>query len=209
MTSYRRDPDTGAIYAAGGTYGIRGIDAERVRKEDWDAMLRRRAPEQLAARLPVSPSRRLAIEQQLGWTRAADGSVKCPVCQSDQRPDSSFCAHCGEPLIALEDYQGAQSGDTVACPSCGRMNDPSSVYCTGDGKLLPVASASPAAAAASARPRRAVRSSATRSRTGMLVAVEDFDFFDPYKGRNVHVTAGVTNCSRKAQAFLARPSAFL
>jgi hypothetical protein len=144
MTSYRRDPETGTVYAWGGTYGIRAIDAERERKDDWNAMLLRRLPEQLAARLPVSIGRRLAIEQQLGWTRAVDG------------------------------------------------------------KLLPTSTAS----AASSRPRRSSpRRSATPSRSGMLVAVEDFDYIDRYRGR-VHVTAGVTNVTTTAQAYLARPSAF-
>jgi hypothetical protein len=58
------------------------------------------------------------------------------------------------------------------------------------------------------RPRVEARSRITSSdRPGMFVAVEDFDYADPYIGR-VHVTAGKTYVSSKSSAYMARPSAF-
>jgi hypothetical protein len=67
MTVYRRDPDTGAVFADGGIYGIRTIDDRRAEDEDWAKMMERRAN-------ITRP--RLTFSQRLALTRHEDDSIE-------------------------------------------------------------------------------------------------------------------------------------
>ncbi len=45
-TQYRRDPETGAVYADGGVYGLsRTLDENREKAVDVERMLQQRLPE--------------------------------------------------------------------------------------------------------------------------------------------------------------------
>jgi hypothetical protein len=58
MTTYRCDPETGAVYAWGGVFGLRTVDDRRNAKQDFDRMLERRAD---VFRKPVPFARRLGV----------------------------------------------------------------------------------------------------------------------------------------------------
>jgi hypothetical protein len=69
MSRYRRDPETGAVFAWGGVLGIRSADIAREERENHERMLIRRA-DILAKPLTFSQrlARERAIERELGWT---------------------------------------------------------------------------------------------------------------------------------------------
>jgi class 3 adenylate cyclase len=49
--------------------------------------------------------------------------VRCPSCQTENRPERRFCADCAAPLA-------------VACPSCGFSNEPGEKFCGGCAAAL-------------------------------------------------------------------------
>jgi hypothetical protein len=139
MTVYRRD-ENGHVFADGGLIGNRTIDDARSEAEDFTKLLERRAGELPRRRLAAASAlQRDRIEHSLGGVRGVDGKVACPECQTENDPDFDFCTQCGNPLVALEAYQGDEPGDTLKCAYCDRMNNPANNYCTGCGKALLVA----------------------------------------------------------------------
>ncbi|HVT49987.1 MAG TPA: adenylate/guanylate cyclase domain-containing protein [Dongiaceae bacterium] len=60
--------------------------------------------------------------------------MRCPGCNTDNRPGRRFCAGCGQPLPA-------------GCPACGFQNAPDDRFCGGCGKPLHAAAPGPAGAA--------------------------------------------------------------
>jgi hypothetical protein len=58
MTEYRKDPETGHVYADGGIYGIRTLDDQRSEREDFKKMQIRRAN---ITRRQLTFSERLAL----------------------------------------------------------------------------------------------------------------------------------------------------
>lgn len=142
--------------------------------------------------------------------------MACAECGAENRPDSNYCAACGNPLVALEGDQGVQDGDTVKCAQCDHMNASANEYCVSCGEPLPLSVAS-----ASSRPRRfapaprlavfAGHSSTAydgiRSR-GLLMARESFDAIDPRSHVTVHVKAGRTHIASDHWLLKVRPDAF-
>jgi DNA-directed RNA polymerase subunit M/transcription elongation factor TFIIS len=218
---YRRNPDTGKVYAFGGLIGARTLDDQRSEREDFDKMLERRA-DITAPRRRFSARAILDAEYRLGGVLSARGTVACPECENDNRPDSEFCSQCGNALIPLEPYDGAQSSDTLRCEYCSRMNDPANLFCTGCGRNLSTAKAeknsrwrararTPARSAVATRfsrsPSPSPRPRRGSDRPGMLIALESYDFIEPSTKQRVHIKA-VTFADPKCSAVKARPLAW-
>ena len=209
---YRRDRDTGAVYADGGLYGIRSIDLAREADEDFGKMLERRSGEVLAeTRPPMTVGRRLHLERFLGWRDSLGiGQVPCKECDKMNRTDSSYCAACGSALQPTTiPYAGVDEGETVECKRCGRMNSTLSNYCTGCGRDLRLTAVVAPAPAAGHRPSGQMRSAEPEfgfGRGNRFCARKSFDFIDSV-GISRHIKVGVSFVTKDSEAFRLHPSA--
>jgi hypothetical protein len=76
-------------------------------------------------------------------------SQACPRCGTENRPGISFCATCGQRLLAAADATMARpgaAGDTAPCPRCGAMNRTGSAFCSECGFNIRPAVAAPGVA---------------------------------------------------------------
>ena len=63
--------------------------------------------------------------------------MRCPVCNTENPPDSRFCIDCGEELPTNVDTpEGPQQSQSYDCPNCGRENPVDSNYCIFCGSSL-------------------------------------------------------------------------
>ncbi|MGH2513126.1 MAG: adenylate/guanylate cyclase domain-containing protein, partial [Candidatus Limnocylindrales bacterium] len=67
--------------------------------------------------------------------------MRCPSCETDNKPGRKFCIKCGQSLTA------------PSCPNCGAPTEPDADFCGECGTKLTAARASDAAASATAQPR--------------------------------------------------------
>ncbi len=87
-------------------------------------------------------------------------SVPCRRCGTLNRPGISFCANCGQRLVAAEEAtmtRPGSSSDAAPCPRCGALNRSGSAFCsecgfnirsaTGGSPTEPVAASTTATAA--------------------------------------------------------------
>ena len=101
----------------------------------------------------------------------------CPRCGTENRLGVSFCASCGQRLVAADDATVARpgaGGESAPCPRCGALNRAGSAFCSDCGfnirpavaaagaSLTPSPSAEPVTSTPVARP-------ATRAWLGPLV----------------------------------------
>ena len=73
----------------------------------------------------------------------------CPRCGTENRPGISFCATCGQRLVAADDATLARPGsgsDEAPCPRCGAMNRSGSAFCSECGFNIRPAVAAPGVA---------------------------------------------------------------
>ena len=72
----------------------------------------------------------------------------CPRCGTLNRPGLTFCAGCGQRLVAADAAtmtRPAESGDSVVCPRCASPNRPGATFCQQCGANLRMAPAPPVA----------------------------------------------------------------
>ena len=218
---YITDPTTGQVVAHGGLIGVRTLDDRRAEANDFDTMLERRAS--VTAPKPPSWRKRHDWEWLQGGVRNVRGDVACPECAEPMDGGFDFCTNCGNPLNPLGEYGGVQSGDTLKCDHCGRMNTPSSNYCSGCGysllaekeeeskskywpKLRP-RSVPVRVPARGERPAGSVLDASLRGR-GMVEATKTCDVRDPITGNIVHVIAGRTHVASGSWLHKLVPNAF-
>jgi hypothetical protein len=218
MSRYLRDRETGKVYAFGGLIGVRTLDDQRSEREDFRALLERRAPELPRRRLTWRQRDR--IDYSLGY-RADDvtGKVACPECGAENLPDSNYCQACGNPLMALEADQGVQPRETVKCPECDHLNAVGGKFCVSCGETMPLSQVGKElwpkfklrtpqndAPVVFARPAAHARDGARSNQ--QVVARETFDAIDPRTHNVVHVIAGRTRVGDGCWLHKLRPSAF-
>lgn len=74
--------------------------------------------------------------------------MKCPNCETENRPQACFCKHCGQPLVQCDSLPAPQvtspalpASSDVVCPACGATVKSRSRFCSRCGKPLPSAPA--------------------------------------------------------------------
>ena len=70
--------------------------------------------------------------------------MRCPHCNTENRPGARFCGHCGQPLEA-------EAPETLTCPTCGASVKPGARFCPRCGSDLSVFSQPPEPEAAPGR----------------------------------------------------------
>ena len=107
-------------------------------------------------------------------------SVPCRRCGTLNRPGISFCANCGQRLVAAEEAtmaRPASSSDAAPCPRCGALNRPGAAFCSECGFNIRSATtgstaevaASTTAAAAPANDAQPAASAAVHAWLGPIV----------------------------------------
>ncbi|HEY7452052.1 MAG TPA: zinc ribbon domain-containing protein [Candidatus Limnocylindria bacterium] len=109
-------------------------------------------------------------------------SQACPRCGNENLPGVSFCATCGQRLVAAADAtmtRPGAGGDAAPCPRCGAMNRSGSAFCSECGFNIRPAVAAPGVAMTAterpaepaAAPSRAAARERARAWLGPLVLV--------------------------------------